>query len=68
VQETLFDAVRVMGNVADAEAGAVSVATGGVSEETGDVAVITMGVGGTDPGKIQAVIRRIENPKYRSLL
>jgi hypothetical protein len=61
VQEALFGAVRVMGKVADAE-------TGGVSVKIGEVAVITIGVGVTDPGKMHPIMKRIKNPKYRSLL
>jgi hypothetical protein len=72
VQEVLLDAVRVtgrvLGNVADAKAGAVSVAAGGVSVAIGNVAVITIGVGGTDPGRTHAAMKRIKNPKYNSLL
>jgi hypothetical protein len=40
----------------------------GVSVESGEVAVITMGVGSTDPGRLQATMKRIKNPKGRSRL
>jgi hypothetical protein len=39
----------------------------GVSVDAGDVAVITIGVGVTDPGKTHATMKRIKIPKYKTL-